>query len=280
MNVLQPKKSYKLNYIAVIPPIMGILSEIGVWMPILNVFSIFLGIMGIAFGIWYITKLKKSTKRKISEFGLIALGNMTWIVAMLVCAFMKFSSASYDNSTSNDFLNQLTGFGYTDRDSRTQENGSGKADNTQSENTKSNTGEKSQKNTENSKSNYDIGDTVKLENVKITLKDVQKNFKMPSEYSGPKQGSQFVKVTTKIENISESEISVSENDMKIIDSKGAMENPTSATYILNDQFESAVLIPEGIREGAVIFEVPENDDGLKLIYHEPGENGQKIEFDL
>ncbi len=248
-------------------------------MPILNVFSIFLGIAGIIFGVWYIVKLKKGTKRNINEFGLIALGNMTWIVAMLVCAFMKFTSVSYADSTSNDFLNQLTGIGYTDRDDD-KEKSNQTENSTSSENVKPTTSETSQKDNNNAKNNYDVGDTVKLENVKITLKDVQKNFKITGGYSGPKQGSQFVKVTLKVENISESEINVSENDIKIIDSKGAMENPTSATYILNDQFESAVLIPEGVREGATIFEVPENDEGLKLIYHEPGENGQKIVFDL
>ena len=86
MVILHPKKSYKLNYIAIIPPVMAILSEIGVWMPILNIFSIFLGIVGIIFGTLYIIKVKKVTKKKVSEFGLIAVGNMIWIIAMITCA--------------------------------------------------------------------------------------------------------------------------------------------------------------------------------------------------
>lgn len=265
MNVLHPKKSYKLNYIAVVPPLMGILSEIGVWMPILNIFSIFLGIMGIVFGILHIVKIKKTTKRKIGEFGLIAIGNITWIVAMLTCAIMKFSSASYADNTSSDFINQLTGFGYSTGNHKQIEEKSLKQENT---------------GTQIKSKTYDINDTAEFEGLKITITDVKKNFKMVPENSEPRQGSQFVKVDVKIENDSNSELNVSENDIKIQDSQGAVETPTPATYVLDDRFESADLIPGGVREGAVIFEVPENDSELKVIYTFPNSDGQRAEFDL
>lgn len=278
MNVLHPKKSYKLNYLAVVPPLMGILSEIGVWMPILNVFSIFLGIMGIVFGTWYIVKLKKSTKKRVSEFGLIALGNMAWIVAMITCAFMKFSSASYDNSTSSDFINQLTGFGYTNNETQTDEK-SKKNNSNSSESSQTGT-DKTSKEDETGQKSYAVNDTAKFEGIKVTLDDVQKSFKMGKDHSAPKQGSQFVKVSIRVKNDSDSEINVSEKDMKIKDSNGAIENPASATYTLDDQFESAILLPGGTREGTAIFEVPENDDELKLIYTFPVSGGERAVFDL
>lgn len=268
MNTLHPKKSYKLNYLAVIPPTMAILSEIGVWMPILNIFSIFLGIMGILFGAFYIVKIKRSTKKKISEFGLIALGNITWMIAMLTCAVMKFSSASYSNDANSDFINQIIGFKYY-----TNENDKSAVQETREETD-------SQSKESNKSKCYEVNDTVRLKGVKMTLTDVKKKFKMNGEYSNPKQGSQLIKVNVKIENDSESEINVSENDIKIKDSSGAMENPIEATNLLADKFESAVLLPGGIREGAVIFEVPENDNELKLIYTFPHDDGARVEFNL
>lgn len=267
MAVLQPKKSYKLNYIAIVPPVMAILSEIGVWMPILNVFSIFLGIMGMIFGTLYIIKIKKSTKKKVSEFALIALGNMLWIVAMVVCAVMKFSSATYADSTSNDFINQLIGIGYVDRDNEPE-----------AENKKASTNATGVA-TQISK-NYKLNETAESEGLKVTLTDVRKNFEMDGEYSKPRPGSQFVKVSVKIENSSNSEVNVSESDVKIKESQGAIETPTSLTDILDDRFESALLTPGGIREGAVIFEVPEDDDELKVIYTFPTAGGERAEFDI
>ncbi|MBR2578879.1 MAG: DUF4352 domain-containing protein, partial [Clostridia bacterium] len=239
MVSLHPKKSYKLNYIAIIPPIMAILSEIGVWMPILNVFSIFLGIMGIIFGTIYIIKVKKSTKKKISEFGLIALGNMIWIVAMVICAIMKFSPISYTDNTSSDFINQLTGFGYCGNKAETQsqqENGS-IAEEPKTEN--------------KILKNYKINDTAELEGIKMTLTGIEKNFDMSSENLSPRQGTEFIKISVKIENTSNTELNVSESDIKIQDSIGAIENPISATSTLHDRFESAILAPGGIREGSV-----------------------------
>jgi len=272
MNVLHPKKSYKLNYIAVVPPLMGILSEIGVWMPVLNIFSIFLGIMGIIFGIWHICRIKQSTKRKIGEFGLIAIGNIAWIVAMLTCAVMKFSSATYADNTSSDFIKQLTGFGYSTNKSK--QNSKNENDDTYAQN--------ENKNTESQvkSKNYSINDTAEFGGVKVTLTSIQKSFKMSGNNLGPRQGSQFVKVNMKVENDSGSERNVSENDIKIKDSQGAIETPNQVTNTLDDQFESAVLISGGTREGSVIFEVPEGDNDLKIIYTFPDSDNQRAEFYL
>jgi len=256
---------------------MGILSEIGVCMPILNIFSIFLGIMGIIFGIIHIVRIKKSTKRKIGEFGLIAIGNIAWIVAMLTCAIMKFSSASYADNTSNDFINELIGFGYS-----TNKNKQNEEKNSEQKNTNEST-QSDNKNidTQNNKSKtYNVNDAAEFEGVKVTLANIQKNFKMKGENVSPRQGSKFVKVSVRVENNSTSELDVSENDIKIKDSQGAIENPISATYNLDEPFESAILSPGGIREGAVIFEVPENDNELKLIYTFPHSDGQRAAFNL
>lgn len=255
MNVLQPKKSYKLNYIALIPPTMAILSEVGVWMPILNVFSIFLGVMGIICGACYMIKVKRCTKKKISEFGLIALGNMIWIIAMITCAIMKFTSVSYADNMNKDFMSQLMGFGcHSDKNNQSEAQNKSRA--------------------------YKAHDTADLDGVKITLTDVRKNFKTEDEKFTPRHGSQFVMVNVRIENDSNSELGVSENDIKIQDSQGAIEPPISATYNLDEPFEGAILLPGGTRQGAVIFEVPEDDDSLKIIYTSPLSDGQKAEFEL
>ena len=227
----------------------------------INIFSIFLGIMGIIFGIWHIFRIKQSTKRKIGEFGLIAIGNIAWIVAMLTCAVMKFSSATYADNTSSDFIKQLTGFNYTPSQHKQDK-------------------EKSSTENQNKSKTYSIKDVAEFEGVKVTLTNVQKNFKLSGNNSSPRQDSQFIKVSMKVENDSSSELNVSENDIKVKDSQGAIETPNQVTHTLDDQFESAVLVPGGTREGSVVFEVPENDDDSKIIYTFPDSDDQRAEFYL
>lgn len=130
------------------------------------------------------------------------------------------------------------------------------------------------------KTEYNVGNVIAFDGKEITVTKVEKNYNTGNEYSVPKSNNQFVKLSIKIENKSNSNISANTFDFKIQDSNGAIDDVDSSTYSLDDQFESAELIPGGTRAGSVIFEVPKNDSGLKFIYQPSFWSNKKIEVKL
>lgn len=127
---------------------------------------------------------------------------------------------------------------------------------------------------ENSKDNskteekdvYKVGDTIEIDGKRITVKNVKRNYSTGNRFSTPKAGNEFIKVYIKIANSSKNETSINSWDFKIQDSKGLIKSDSPATYSSDDHLEYSKLAPGGIVEGTVIFEVPKNDSGLKLIY--------------
>ena len=116
------------------------------------------------------------------------------------------------------------------------------------------------------KDEYKVGDTIELDGRRITVKNVKRNYSTGNEFLSPNSGNEFVKVYIKIVNTSEKEISINSWYFKIQDSKGLIKSDSTATYSSDDHFEYSKLAPGGTAEGAVVFEVPKNDSGLKLIY--------------
>ena len=116
------------------------------------------------------------------------------------------------------------------------------------------------------KDEYKVGDTIEIDGKRITVKNVKRNYSTGNEFLSPKSGNEFVKVYIKIVNTSEKEISINSWYFKIQDSKGLIKSDSTATYSSDDHFEYSKLAPGGTTEGAVVFEVPKNDSGLKLIY--------------
>lgn len=116
------------------------------------------------------------------------------------------------------------------------------------------------------KDEYKVGDTIEIDGKRITVKNVKRNYSTGNEFLSPKSGNEFVKVYIKIANTSEKEIRINSWYFKIQDSKGLIKSDSTATYSSDDHFEYSKLAPGGTTEGAVVFEVPKNDSGLKLIY--------------
>ena len=132
----------------------------------------------------------------------------------------------------------------------------------------------------NENSVYKVGDVIHFEGEEIKVTNVQRNYNTGNEYSKPASGKEFVKVTVTIKNTSNSNISVNPLEFKIQDSNGAQKSLASESYIIDDKFDSAELIPGGTKTGSIIFEVPKNDAGLKLIYEPNAFSGEQISIKL
>lgn len=111
-----------------------------------------------------------------------------------------------------------------------------------------------------------MGDVINFEGEEVTVTNVERNYDTGNQYSTPKTGNEFVKITVNIKNISNKEISVGAHEFELQNSKGSIESIASPTYSLEDVFDNAKLISDGEKSGSMIFEAPKDDEGLKLVY--------------
>ena len=183
---------------------------------------------------------------------------MKKILLALIVAVLSVSFVGCGNNSSNS----------NNSSEPSQSESSSKTDNSSSQSNQSETKE------------YKVGDTISFEGEEITLTNVQRNYNTGNEYSKPASGKEFVKVTVTIKNVSNSNISLSPFDFKIQDSNGSQESLAGESYSLDDQLNSAELIPQGTKTGSMIFEVPKDDAGLKLIYKPNAFNDKQIAINL
>ena len=262
----------KKNYLGASSLMFGIFAISGCWIPLFNILAVSLAIVSSLLGVWSLVKILRVDKKSFDKMVLSICGILVSLVAVIIATSMNHAVFSPHGGIKN-FMTEVM-------DAMTGKNIGGNSQKSSNSNQKASSDTNFLNQTENTSSRvYKIGESAELEGRTITLTDVQKNFNMNNEYSTPKEGSQFVKIAVKVENTSDSEIVVSPYELRIQDGSGAIESLVSVTYLLDDQFESATLIPAGSREGAVIFEVPENDENLKLVY-QPSSADASVTFDL
>lgn len=264
--------SCKKNYLGASSLMFGIFAISGCWIPLLNILSISFAVIGLMFGIWSLIKVLCVKIKAFDKIIISGCGVLVSAVAIITAVFMNSTIFASHGGIKNFMVEVM--------DSMAGKNIGGNSKISSADNQQSANDVNFLNQTGNLSSHtYKIGESAELEGRKLTLIDVQKKFSMNNEYSVPKQGSQFVKVAVKFENDSDSDVTVSPYELKIQDNSGAIESMASVTYLSDDQLESSTLVPGGFREGAVIFEVPENDENLKLIYQLPSSE-TKVEFDL
>ena len=114
------------------------------------------------------------------------------------------------------------------------------------------------------KTEFSQDEVVTYNDVEFTVTGVEKH--MGDEYDTPKDGSEYVTVSIKIENKSDEKISYNPYDWKMENSNG---QETDTAIVLNDsELESGDLNPGGNVEGTLTFEEPQGDKGLKLNYYD------------
>lgn len=119
------------------------------------------------------------------------------------------------------------------------------------------------KNNNSESTEFKVGDVISFDGKEVSVLNVTRNYNA-GKYRKPKSGNEFIKVTVKIENKSDSDISAACYDFEVQDSNGALEN--CSWFGEDDAFESTTLVPGGKRSGSLFFEVPKGDQNLKLVY--------------
>ena len=129
------------------------------------------------------------------------------------------------------------------------------------------------------KTEFKVGDIIAFDGKELTVEKVDRNWNSGNAYIKPKDGKEYVKVSVKIENKSETEMKYNVFEFKAEDSNGAAESADWQTYSLPDSFGSGDLAKGGKKSGSMIFEVPAGSS-LKLHYQPSFWSNKKVIVNL
>ncbi len=129
------------------------------------------------------------------------------------------------------------------------------------------------------KTEFNVGDIIAFDGKELTVEKVERNWKSEKTYIKPKDGKEYVKVSVKIENKSETEMNYNVFEFKAEDSNGAAERFDFQTYSLPDSLGSGNLVKGGKKSGSMIFEVPAGSS-LKLHYQPSFWSNKKVIVNL
>ena len=129
------------------------------------------------------------------------------------------------------------------------------------------------------KTEFNVGDIIAFDGKELTVEKVERNWNSGNAYLKPKDGKEYVKVSVKIENKSETEMNYNVFEFKAEDSNGAAESADGQTYSLPDSLGSGDLVKGGKKSGSMIFEVPAGSS-LKLHYQPSFWSNRKVIVNL
>ena len=129
------------------------------------------------------------------------------------------------------------------------------------------------------KTEFKVGDIIAFDGKELTVEKVERNWKSEKTYIKPKDGKEYVKVSVKIENKSETEMNYNVFEFKVEDFNGAAERFDFQTYSLPDSLGSGNLVKGGKKSGSMIFEVPAGSS-LKLHYQPSFWSNKKVIVNL
>ena len=129
------------------------------------------------------------------------------------------------------------------------------------------------------KTEFNVGDIIAFDGKELTVEKVERNWNSGNSYLKPKDGKEYVKVSVKIENKSETEMNYNVFEFKAEDSNGAAESANGQTYSLPDSLGSGDLVKGGKKSGSMIFEVPAGSS-LKLHYQPSFWSNKKVIVNL
>ena len=129
------------------------------------------------------------------------------------------------------------------------------------------------------KTEFKVGDIIAFDGKELTVEKVERNWKSEKTYIKPKDGKEYVKVSVKIENKSETEMNYNVFEFKVEDFNGAAERFDFQTYSLPDNLGSGDLVKGGKKSGSMIFEIPAGSS-LKLHYQPSFWSNKKVIVNL
>lgn len=129
------------------------------------------------------------------------------------------------------------------------------------------------------KTDFKVGDVIAFDGKEVAVEKVQRNWSADNKYLKPKDGKEYVKISVRIENKSDEQISYNTFDWKIEDANGSVEGPSFMAYSNSDSLESGELVKGGKKAGSLVFEVTKGTT-LKIHYQPLFWSSKKVVINL
>lgn len=110
-----------------------------------------------------------------------------------------------------------------------------------------------------------VGESIELEDRTLTVAEVERDYTPQNRFTKAESGNEYLRVFVTMTNTSNRPIDYNPFNFEVQDSNGVQKNQAIVPEVPNN-LESGNLAPDGKVEGNMVFEVPRNDNNLKLIY--------------
>jgi hypothetical protein len=110
-----------------------------------------------------------------------------------------------------------------------------------------------------------VGETAELDDRTLTVAEAERNYSPSNRFSKAERGNEFLRMWITLTNTSDRPISYNPFDFEVQDSNGVQKNAAFVSEVPY-RLESGDLAPNGKVEGNLVFEVPQRDNNLQLIY--------------
>lgn len=117
----------------------------------------------------------------------------------------------------------------------------------------------------NKQDSYNINETAIFNDVHYTVTNVE--YSNGDEWDKPADGKNYVIVTIKVENKSDSKISYNAYDWTMVNSQGQEYEEVFTTIDSDTSLGSGELMSGGTKTGTIVFEQSKNESSLKLLYY-------------
>ncbi len=120
-------------------------------------------------------------------------------------------------------------------------------------------------NTVSTSTQYKVGDVIKIGDYTLTVNKATRNWQSPADYDKPEAGKEYVLVEVTITNEGKSSASYNTFDFKMQDSNGVQKTETFT--MADNKLNSGSLAAGGKITGNLVYDVPQDDAGLKLLFN-------------
>lgn len=113
----------------------------------------------------------------------------------------------------------------------------------------------------------------------FVVNDVQRHFQPQNRFTRTQPGNEFVLTSITLNNTGNETIHYNTNDFKMQDSSGVQKNGETMSDLPN-RIDFGELAPGGTLQGNLVFQAPQGDSNLKLIYETDIFSKQTVTVDI
>jgi hypothetical protein len=110
-----------------------------------------------------------------------------------------------------------------------------------------------------------VGETAELRDRTFVVNEVERNYVSPNRFTRVEPGNELIRVYVTLQNTGDQAFNYNVHNFEVQDSGGIQKIPQTIMELPN-RIEFGDLAPGGTLEGNMVFEVPEGDNGLSLLY--------------